>query len=358
MKKTFLSCSVRSLVLHALLLSAVLFCAAPLFASGKSAGENPGENLGGSPLTFTDDLGRTVTVRNPQHVAVLQGSLATVWLLAGGKIESTTSDSFSEPESLTAQEASALNKQWNTNAFYKHDAGVFATLGQNSNGVQNVGAMMSPNAELLIASKTDFVIMSANISGHKKLEQLFANAHIPCAYFDVETFSGYMSMISVCTKITGNKDAYEKNGAEVQKEVQSVIDAAKAKIPAAKTKVLLLRAFSAGASAKNSKNNMVGDMLSSLGVVNIADSDVTLNENLSMEKIIADDPDFIFVTTMGASEEKAIAGFNKQLASNPAWSSLTAVKNNKCIILPRELYHFKPGRRWSACYSILADIIY
>jgi iron complex transport system substrate-binding protein len=338
-------------------------------------------------VTFTDDLGRTVTVSNPQHVAVLQGSLATVWLLAGGTIESTTSDSFSEPEALTAQEAAALNKQWNTSSFYQHEAGVFGTLAGdeslvksnssekavlsldslNARNIQNVGAMMSPNAEQLVALKTDFVIMSANISGHKKLEQLFENANIPCAYFDVETFASYMNMISICAKITGNAVAYEKNSASVQKKVQAVIAAAKTKfanVAAGKRtgdvspKVLLLRAFSAGASAKNSKNNMVGDMLASLGTINIADSDVSLNENLSMEKIITDDPDFIFVTTMGASEEKAIAGFNKQLALSPAWSSLTAVKQNRCIVLPRELYHFKPGCRWAACYSILSNIVY
>ena len=38
------------------------------------------------PVTFTDDLGRTVTVENPQRVAALLGSFAQVWYLAGGTV--------------------------------------------------------------------------------------------------------------------------------------------------------------------------------------------------------------------------------------------------------------------------------
>ena len=104
---------------------------------------------------------------------------------------------------------------------------------------------------------------------------------------------------------------------------------------------------------------MTGSLLFDLGAQNIADSDRSLNEDLSLEKIIASDPDFIFVTTMGASEEKAIAGFEKKLASSPAWSDLRAVKNGKCYILPRELFHFKPsGEKWADCYEILSGLLY
>ena len=36
-------------------------------------------------VTFTDALGRTVTVESPKRVAALIGSFADVWCLAGGK---------------------------------------------------------------------------------------------------------------------------------------------------------------------------------------------------------------------------------------------------------------------------------
>ena len=102
-----------------------------------------------------------------------------------------------------------------------------------------------------------------------------------------------------------------------------------------------------------------GDLLAALGSENIADSGSLSTGELSMEAIIQADPDFIFVTTMGTNEAKALAAFDAKLASNPAWSGLTAIKKGRCIVLPRELFHFKPlGSGWLACYQILTGILY
>ena len=305
-------------------------------------------------ITFTDALNRTVTVENPEKVTVLQGSLASVWLLAGGKIFAATSDAFIEPPAMTAEKAAELNAVWHTKAFAAHGAGLVS-----ADMVQNAGTMMNPSSELLLAGGTDFVLLSANISGHKKLLPLLENAGIACAFFELETFDDYLNMLKICTDITGKSKLYRRNGTDVQKKCEKIIKAAQKDAKKKAKRVLLLRAFSAGASAKNSTNNMTGALLHDLGAVNIADSDRALNQDLSLEKIIADDPDCIFVTTMGASEEKAIAGFEKKLASSPAWKDLSAVKNGKCYILPRELFHFKPaGERWVDCYEILAGLLY
>ena len=271
----------------------------------------------------------------------------------GGEIACATADAFIEPPALSPEKAAELNEAWHTKAFYAHEAGVV-----KADAAQNVGTMMNPNSELLLASGADFVILSANISGHKKLLPLFESAGIACAFFELETFADYLAMLKVCTDITGKTDLYRRNGADVQKKCERIIKTAQKKAKKHAPTVLLLRAFSAGASAKNSQNNMTGSLLADLGAHNIADTDRALNEDLSLEKIIADDPEYIFVTTMGASEEKAIAGFEKKLASSPAWSDLRAVKNKNCYILPRELFHFKPtGERWVDCYEILAGVL-
>lgn len=305
-------------------------------------------------VSFKDALGRSVSVEKPKKVAVLQGSLASVWLCAGGEVACATADAFIEPPEVTAEKARELNKIWHTKAFSAHSAGVVT-----ADKTESVGTMMSPNSELLLASGADFVILSANISGHKKLLPLFEAAGISCAFFELETFSDYLAMLKICCDITEKTNLYRKNGTEIQKKCEKIVKSAQKKSVRRKPSVLLLRAFSAGASAKNSGNNMTGSLLFDLGAQNIADSDRSLNEDLSLEKIIASDPDFIFVTTMGASEEKAIAGFEKKLASSPAWSDLRAVKNGKCYILPRELFHFKPsGEKWADCYEILSGLLY
>ncbi len=57
-----------------------------------------------------------------------------------------------------------------------------------------------------------------------------------------------------------------------------------------------------------------------------------------MEEIIEEDPDYIFVTTMG-NTEKAIEAMKSGIEKNPAWSNLSAVKNGRYIVLPKELFH-------------------
>lgn len=56
---------------------------------------------------------------------------------------------------------------------------------------------------------------------------------------------------------------------------------------------------------------MTGAMLKDLGAINIADADDSLLENLSMENIIADDPEDIFVVTMGPASRKRWTGWPK-----------------------------------------------
>lgn len=76
-----------------------------------------------------------------------------------------------------------------------------------------------------------------------------------------------------------------------------------------------------------------------------------------MEKIIEEDPDYIFVVMMGDSE-KALKSLKDGLQKNPAWSDLSAVINDRYILLPKELFHYKPNARWGESYEYIAKILY
>ena len=176
---------------------------------------------------------------------------------------------------------------------------------------------------------------------------------IPFAFFKVEHFEDYLSMLDICTDITGNKELYEKNGLEVKKQIEDVL----AKIDKTNnTEILFIRAFSSGAKAKNDDNNAC-KILNDLGTVNIVAKHESLLEELSMETIIEEDPDYIFVVTMGNSE-KAIEGLKNGIQKNPAWNSLSAVKNDRYHILPKDLFHYKPNARWGESYEYIAKILY
>ena len=303
-------------------------------------------------ITFTDDLNRTVSVGTVKNAAVLQGSLASAWILAGGTILAATSDCFSEPPEMTESQASEFNSTWKTNGFKAHKQGIFNYLGTDSKKIMDVGTMMNPNSEKIIASGADFVILSANIAGHKKLQKLLENVGIPCAFFNYDDFDSYLRILKLFTNINGRDDLFQKNGL-AQKSLVQKITAESKNSP----RILLLRASSGKVEAKSSESLAAGIMLKHLGCVNIADTNSFYAENLSMEKIIADDPDFIFVTTMGTNEAKALKAVDEHLKSNPAWNGLSAVKNGNYYVLPRELFHFKPGLRWAEAYQVLSKIL-
>lgn len=275
--------------------------------------------------TFTDSLGNTVELEQPpKRVAALLGSYAETWLLAGGEVAAVTQDAYDE-RGLELPEDTV-----------------------------NLGANQQPDLEALLAAEPDLVLLTPDLDGQMGLKDSLAAAGIPAAWFKVETFDDYLNMLKICTDLTGRSDLYQKNGLDIQ----SGIDAAIASVPEGEDPtVLLLRAYSSGVRAKNS-DNIAGAMLKDLGAVNIADSNSGLLEDLQMESILAADPEFIFVTTMGASQEAALKSLDELLHSDPAWQTLTAVKEGRVEVLPKDLFHYKPNARWGESYQMLAELMY
>ena len=285
------------------------------------------EAAAGTTLTFTDALDREVTVPvEPQRVAVLLGSYADVWCLAGGQ------------DSLVA----AASDAWTD---------FDLNLGDD---VANLGSLMEPNLEELIAAQPDLVIASSNTTSNVELLSSLEELGVPVLYFGVNSFTDYLQMLDVCTQITGQTQNYQTYGLDVQAQVEKAKEQDDGSAPT----VLLLRSASTSCKVKNSKGTVLGEILVDLGAVNIADSDTSLLEDLSMERIIADDPDYIFVVFQGSDQDAAQKTLDAALTSNPAWDTLSAVQNGNFYLMEKELYHLKPNARWGEAYQKVADILY
>lgn len=285
------------------------------------------EATDGTTLTFTDDLDREVTVPvHPQRVAVLLGSYADVWCLAGGQ------------DTLVA----AADDAWTD---------FDLNLGDE---VANLGSLMEPNLEELIAAQPDLVIASSNTTSNVELLPSLEDLGVPVIYFGVNSFNDYLEMLDVCTQITGATQNYQTYGLDVQAQVEKAKEQNDGSAPT----VLLLRSASTSCKVKNSKGTVLGEILADLGAVNIADSDTSLLEDLSMERIIADDPDYIFVVFQGSDQDAAQKTLDAALTSNPAWDTLSAVQNGNFYLMEKELYHLKPNARWGEAYQKVSDILY
>jgi iron complex transport system substrate-binding protein len=179
-------------------------------------------------------------------------------------------------------------------------------------------------------------------------------AGLTVACFNVTNFAEYLNMLEICTTLTGKPEAYDHHGLALKTQ----IEAAKARSDGSAPTVLYIRATGSSCKVKNSRDTVLGEMLSDLGCVNIADSEDSLLEQLSLEQIIRSAPDYIFAVLQGADSSAAEQTLEATLLSNPAWQSLTAVREGRFHVLEHRLYNLKPNARWGEAYEKLADILY
>lgn len=277
-------------------------------------------------VTFTDDLGREVTVDRPERVVCLISSFADIWYLAGG----------------VDQIVATTNATW-----------TYFDLPLRED-VVNLGATKELSLEQLIACEPDFVLASCGTDRNVELESAFSKMGINAAYFSVDTIDDYLRMLRICTEITGYEENYVTYGTEVLTQVENAVGRADGSRPT----VLYIRATGSSCKVKNSEGSVLGEMLANLDCENIADQEASLLEQLSMEVILEEDPDYIFVVLQSADSSDAEKILESTLLNNPAWSTLTAVQEGRYYVMDPSLYNLKPNERWGEAYEKLADILY
>lgn len=299
-------------------LIAVLLLLAMVLAGCASGKETEG-------FTFTDDLGRQVTVKNPQRVAALLGSYADIWFLAGGTVCASSEDAWDDLELPMPEDA------------------------------VNLGSTHGLSLESLFAANPDFVIGSTNSTQNLEWQQPLEAAGIPVAYFEVLDFEDYLRVLEICTRITGKTENFTKYGTDVKDRIDAVL--ARNADKQAPT-VLVMRASGSSIRAKNSKGTVLGAMLKDFGCVNIADSDDSLLENLSIESISLVNPDYIFFVQAGSEMDAVKENVDSLFRENPLWQELDAVKEDRMFFMEKRLFNMKPNGQWADAYEIVEKILY
>lgn len=276
-------------------------------------------------ISFTDDMGRSLSLLMPKRVAALTGSFADVWCLAGGN------------DTLVA----AAGDTWTS---------FDLNLGEH---VANLGAIKTPNLEVLLAAQPDLILASSNTAAQVELLETFEAIGLNVAYFNVTHVDDYLNMLEICTRLTGDDERYQQYGSDLLEQVERARD----RVDGSSPRVLYVRATGSSCKVKNSRDTVLGEMLADLGCVNVAESS-SLLEDLSLEVILEEDPDHIFLVLQGSDPTAAQWTLERTLLSNPAWQSLTAVQEGRCHIMDHRLYNLKPNERWGEAYETLVDILY
>ena len=258
-------------------------------------------------LTFN---GQTYTVpKDPQKIAVLSNSVLSMLYAVDGKAISRVNTTDSLPPEIEALPA----------------------LGQTAN----------INMEQLLGLNPDLVLGLEN--QHKKYEAQLQSSKIPTVLINYDGIKDNAPLLTFLGELTNHQDKAKTVIATYENNIAKVKDAVKGQQPA---RVAVLRATGKGVTAETDAS-ITASMVKELGMTNVVTShlDKTTTDKTvpySLETLAADDPDIIFVVTMG-KEEEITKAMKKAMTDNPAWANLKAVQNNRVVYLPSKLFLLNPG---------------
>lgn len=271
-------------------------------ADSTPASTSPSSQPSDQTNTVTDELGREVTIpENPERILAFTSAtmqaLINIDIMPVGKVDD-----------------------------YKvTDEGI---------ALPSVGTPSNINIESVYALKPDLIIASSRF--HAALEEELAQSGAVVYYFDPDKV-GDIPVVEVTAyigKLLGKDDVAE----EYVQSVYTVSDELKGKV-ASETGIKTGIVIQEGDTIKAAQSaSSYGSMLTLLGIENIVPDDLPNAKKASfvsfdVETIISKNPDVIFIMTSSKDAESNKAILEK-FKSDPQWSDLDAVKNNRLLILP------------------------
>ena len=266
-----------------------------------------------SSSATTKDLtynGQTYTVpKDPQKIAVLSNSVLSMLYAVDGKAISRVSTTDALPPEIEA----------------------LPVLGQTAN--INMEQLLGLNPDLVLGLEAQ----------HKKYESQLQSSKIPTVLINYDGIKDNVPLIKFLGALTNHEDKANALVNTYESNINKVKDSVKAQQPA---RIAVLRATGKGVTAETDAA-ITASMVKDLGMTNVVSThlDKTTTDKTvpySLETLAADDPDIIFVVTMG-KEEEITKAMKKAMTDNPAWANLKAVQNNRVVYLPSKLFLLNPG---------------
>lgn len=277
-------------------------------------------------LSFQDDAGRTVTLPSkPQKIVVLSPQLLDLlYAVDGTAIAKTVASGRSE-------------------------------VPERAKNIADVGGITTVNTEKLLSLQPDLVIGSTSF--HRELANILDSSKIPFAVFALSTYKDLKEKTPLFGKIAGTESKANEELAKLDQKITALTD----KLPDKTPSFIMLNVTPSSVSVQ--RTNTVGlEVTKMLKMKNVAE---TLEASqgsqttapYSMEKLVELNPDYVFILIHGARAdgEKKI---QSELAGQPAWASLRAVKEHRMSILPSDLLLSNPGFRLNESVDYLAKLVY
>ena len=220
--------------------------------------------------------------------------------------------------------------------------------------ISEIGLVYQIDVEKLLACAPDLVIINKGMN-EKLLDVLDANK-IPALVIDAKTYEDVKREVKIFAQLTSNVAKGEEIINHMDSEISNILE----KAPKKKFRVAILHSTAQGLTVQLD-GSIAGCVVKMFGWENVADGMTPLENNpdaapYSMETLAAQNPDIIFITSMGNIDEIK-ANMQQTIAENSAWQVIDAIKNNRVHYLPQDLFLLSPGLRYPDAVRFMRDLI-
>ena len=274
--------------------------------------------------TITDAMGRTVTLdKKPERIVVTSASFLEPLHEVGG-------DVVGRPDSKTQ-------------------------MPDYAKGKASVGKVYQVDLEKVLACEPDLVIINKGMN--EKLVNSIEESGIKTIVVDMKSYDDVKNMVTIFAQVTGEKEKGDALVKSMDEKIAAVVE----KIPKDKHRVAILHSTNQGLTVQLD-GSIAGSVTKMLGWENVAAGETPLEKNpdaapYSLETLVQQDPEIIFVTSMGKIEEIK-ASMEQTISENPAWKTIPAIQKQKLYYLPQDLFLLSPGIHYPEAVETMAKLVY
>lgn len=276
------------------------------------------------PMTVKDMLGKDVTIKaQPQRIVAASPSAIELLYAAGGKAVARTTTA------RTPAEVASL---------------------------PDVGTAERPAYERIVAQTPDLVLADASLQAQFAPNFASSLAGIPVLFVGAQKYDDIPVSLRLIGKVINNPEKADA-AAKAMEDAKSQVKSSVSGKTAPRTLILI--------GAPNDPfvaltDSFVGDLAGIAGAKNVAAGEPQSGPlpgytKLSLEKIVAADPEVILTITAGPPGGPSLADGIK---GNPAYGTLSAVKNGRVHNLDVEVYLQSPSPRAAQGIKDLAGLLF
>ena len=218
-----------------------------------------------------------------------------------------------------------------------------------------IGAVFQIDTEKLLACQPDLVIINKGMN--ERLGDLLTTNKINFFVADMKGYDSVKKNIEAFAQMAGQPEKGTQIISDMDKKISAVVE----KLPNDKKRVAILHSTAQGLSVQLD-NSIAGNVVKILGWENVASGMQATKDGgdtapYSLETLVEQNPEIIFVTSMGKLDEIK-ANVEKLIAENPAWQTIPAIQNKQFYFLPQDLFLLSPGINYPAAVEYAAKLIY